>query len=92
MAIRNEGYKYQKPARDENYIPPTLSEKDEYIPETHIGMYSLVRNEKNKSVYMGEMSCQKVREKTFNGVLEIFRKYGSSSFADLWNYNIAAIK
>lgn len=85
------GYKYKRGNRGEGYIPPTLSEKDEYIPETHIGMYSLVRNEKNMSVYMGESQCQTVRKKTFDSVLKIFREYGSPSYSDLWNYNIAAI-
>lgn len=85
------GYDYKKPKRADDYIPPTLSEKDEYIPNTHIGMYSLLRSEKNESIYMGEEQCQNVRKKSFNSVLTIFREYGSPDYADLWNYNIAAI-
>lgn len=85
------GYNYKKPKRPEGYIPPTLSEKDEYIPKTHIGMYSLLRNEKNESIYMAEEQCQNVRKKTFKGVLAIFKEYGSPDYADLWNYNISAI-
>lgn len=91
MSTNFYGYTYKKKPREKDYIPPTLSEKDEYIPETHIGMYSLVRNEKNKSVYMGESQCQSVRRKTYESVLKIFREYSSPSYADLWNYNISAI-
>lgn len=85
------GYDYKKPNRPDDYLPPTLSEKDEYIPDTHIGMYSLIRNKKYQSIYMGEEQCQNVRKKTFNSVLAIFKDYGSPDYADLWNYNIAAI-
>lgn len=85
------GYEYKKPHRPKGYIPPQLSEKDEYIPTTHVGMYSILRNPKNKSVFLGEDQCQNVRRKTFNNVLDIFRKYGSPSYVDLWNYNISAI-
>lgn len=85
------GYDYKKPNRTDDYITPSLSEKDEYIPNTHIGMYSIFRNEKNKAVYMGETQCQNMRKKTYNSVLEIFREYNSPDYADLWNYNISAI-
>lgn len=85
------GYNYKKPNRPEGYIPPTLSKQDEYIPKTHIGMYSLLRNEKNKSIFMGEDQCQNIRKKTFNSVFAIFREYNSPDYADLWNYNISAI-
>lgn len=68
-----------------------LSEKDEYIPKTHIGMYSLLRNEKNQSIYLSEDQCQNIRVKTYKGILQIFREYGSPDYADLWNYNISAI-
>lgn len=91
MSTNFYGYTYKRPNRDKAYVPPTLSERDEYVPETHIGLYSLVRNEKNKSVYMGESQCQSVRKKTYESVLKIFREYSSPSYADLWNYNIAAI-
>lgn len=85
------GYNYEKQNRPDDYIAPSLSEKDEYIPQTHIGMYSILRNEKNKSVYMSESQCQNVRKKTYNAVLEIFREYNSPDYADLWNYFISAI-
>lgn len=70
------------------YIYPVLSEKDEFVPKTHIGMYSIFRNPKNKNVYMSEAHCQKIRLDTFNSILNLFRKYGSPDFADLFNYNI----
>lgn len=85
------GYSYKKPKREKDYVPPTLSKRDEYIPKTHIGMYSLIRNPKNEAIYMGEDQCQNIREKTFRSVLEIFREYNSPDYADLWNYNISAI-
>lgn len=85
------GYNYKPKNRPDGFIAPTLSEKDEYIPKTHIGMYTLLRNEKNQSIYMGEEQCQNVRRKTFNSVLALFREYGSPDYADLWNYNICAI-
>lgn len=70
------------------YIYPVLSEKDEFVPKTHIGMYSIFRNLKNKNVYMSEQHCQKIRLDTFNAILNLFRKYSSPDFADLFNYNI----
>lgn len=84
-------YKYEKQPRTKNYIPVYLSEKDEYIPNTHVGMYSLLRNEKHESIYMSELACQNARKKTFDGIFSIYQKYNSPDFADLWNYNIAAI-
>lgn len=68
-----------------------LTEKDEYVPDTHIPMYDILRNEKNKNIYVGEEQCQNIREKTFNGLYEIYKRFGSPSYADLWNYNIEAI-
>lgn len=85
------GYKYQKPNRSKDFIPPNLSKKDEYVPKSHIGMYSLLRNPKNESIYMGEDACQNIRMKTFQSVLRIFHKYGSPDYSELWNYNISAI-
>lgn len=85
------GYRYEKPERQDGYIAPSLSEQDEYVPSTHIGMYSILRNPKSKSVYMGEIQCQSIRKKTYNSVLEIFRQYNSPDYADLWNYNISVI-
>lgn len=84
-------YKYEKQPRPSTYIPIYLSEKDEYIPNSHVGMYSLLRNEKRESIYMSEEACQIARKKTYDGVFAIYQKYNSPSFADLWNYNIAAI-
>lgn len=54
-------------------------------------MYSLLRDSKNKGIYMGENACKNIRIKTYRAVFEIYRKYNSPSYADLWNYNIAAI-
>lgn len=86
-----EEFEYKKRKRLPGEQRPTLSERDEYVPDTHIGMYSILRNEKNKNVYMGEEQCQITREKTYNGVLKIYNRYNSPSYADLWNYNIEAI-
>lgn len=84
-------FRYQKQKRPSNYAPIYLSEKDEYIPETHVGMYSLLRDEKFESIYMSETQCQNLRKKTYDGLFAIYQKYNSPSFADLWNYNIATI-
>lgn len=90
--MKNEyGYDYQKRKRNPKELYPYLSKSDEYIPNTHIGMYSILRNPKNESVYMGEERCQNIRKKTYDAILSIYRKYNSPSFSDLWNYNITAI-
>lgn len=77
-------YKYENP-----YV--VLSERDEFVPESHIGMYSLLRNPKNKGVFMGEARVCKVREETFGSVLKLYRKYGSPDFADFYNRNAEVI-
>lgn len=64
-----------------------LSEKDEYVPSTHLGMYSLFRNPENKSVYMSESWCQSIRHKTYTSVMELFKKYKTPSFCTFFNYN-----
>lgn len=68
-----------------------LSDRDEYVPPTHIGMYSLLRNPKNKGIFMGEKRCRDVREKTFQGVYSLYKKYGSPDFADFYNRNAEVI-
>lgn len=68
-----------------------LSEKDEYVPETHIGMYSLFRNPENSAVYMGEEHCQSIRIKTYKACMELFKKYSTQSFCDFFNYNTKAL-
>lgn len=82
---------FQAAPRRAGFIYPVLSEKDEFVPKTHIGMYTIFRNPNNKNVYMSEQACQKIRRKTFDGLLEIFKKYGSPNIADLFNYNIQVI-
>ncbi len=64
-----------------------LTEKDEYVPDTHVGMYSLFRNPENTSVYMSESRCQSVRCKTYTKTMELFRKYQTPSFCTFFNYN-----
>lgn len=87
-----KGYKYERQRRSGGTQGlPYLSEKDEYIPKTHIGMYSVLRNPKNEAVYMSEEQCQNIRRKTFDALHAIFKKYGSPDYVDLWNYNILAI-
>lgn len=81
-------YRYKPKPRDRNkFFSVRLSEKDEYVPKDYIGMYSIFRNPKNSSVYMGEEHCQKLRNDTFEDILKLFKEYGSPSFSDLWNYN-----
>lgn len=79
-----EFYKQQNP-----YV--VLSERDEYVPESHIGMYSLLRNPKNKGVFMGEARVKKVREETFGSIFKLYKKYGSPDFADFYNRNAEVI-
>lgn len=83
--MKNEDY---VPAKRTGYVYPVLSEKDEFVPDTHIGMYGIFRNPKNKAVYISEQHCQSIRKKTFDGILNFFRRYGSPDFADLFNYNV----
>lgn len=68
-----------------------LSEKDEYVPDTHIGMYSLFRNPDNTSVYMSESLCQSIRYKTYAETLELFKKYESPDYRLFFTYNAEAL-
>lgn len=68
-----------------------LTDRDECVPSTHIGMYSIFRNPTNKNVYVSEKRCQNMRQSTFNEVYKLFVKYGSPNFADFFNYNIDVI-
>lgn len=72
-------------------IPYQLSEFDENVPKTHIGMYKFLTDKRNESVYMGENACQNVRKRTFKGVFKLFEKYGSPLIDDFWNYNVKVI-
>lgn len=76
---------------DGNNAFVVLTDRDEYVPNTHIGMYSLLRNPKNKGIYMGENRCEKVRKDTFSGICNLYRKYGSPDFADFYNRNAEVI-
>lgn len=80
-------YKWQKNRRGKGYIPPLLSKEDECVPKTHIPMYRIFRNPKNTSVYMSEEACQKMRQKTYQNVYELYRKYGSPNYVDFFNVN-----
>lgn len=85
-------YHYKGPTRGKGYQKaPWLSDKDEYIPNTHIGMYSLISNPPNESMYLPEDLLISVRRKSYEGLLEVYREYRSPDYADLWNYNIYAI-
>lgn len=68
-----------------------MSEKDEYVPDTHIGMYSLFRTPENTSVYMSESLCQSIRHKTYTETLELFKKYDSPDYRLFFNYNGEAL-
>lgn len=68
-----------------------LSEKDEYVPSTHIGMYSLFRNPDNTTVYMSESLCQSIRYKTYSETLELFKKYESHDYRLFFTYNAEAL-
>lgn len=83
-----EKKRFQPAPRGSGYVYPLLSSKDEFVPDTHLGIYAIYRNPKNKTVYLNEEHCQKLRQKTFDSIMELFRKYGSPDFADLFNYNI----
>lgn len=63
-----------------------LSEKDEYLPSTHIGMYSILRNKQNKSVYLSEERCQNMRSGTYERLVELADKYGSACLEELFNF------
>lgn len=84
-----EGWQRQK--RGANYAAPLLSEQDETVPDSHIGMYALFSNKKDPAVYMSEKQRQKIRSDTFLAVKKIYDKYGSPDYADFWNYNLDAI-
>lgn len=68
-----------------------LSEKDEYVPNTHIGMYSLFRTPENTSVYINESLCQSIRYKTYSETLELFKKYDSPDYRLFFTYNAEAL-
>lgn len=91
MAQNKNQYKWQKEKRGKSYIPPTLSAHDEFVPDTHIGIYSLLTNPKDPAIYMSEAQCQKLRQETFDGVVALYKKYGSPDFQIFWNYNLEVI-
>lgn len=84
-------YKWEREKRGKYYIPPLLSDKDDFVPETHIGMYRLLTNPKDPAIYMSEAQCQKLRHETFDTVNTLYKKYGSPDFQIFWNYNLEAI-
>lgn len=65
-----------------------LSSNDEYVPPTHIGIYALTSDYRNKGVYMGINARQKIRENTFHSVYELFRQCDAPSFSQFFNYNL----
>lgn len=81
-------YKFEPADRAKGYIYPLLSKKDEFVPDTHIGMYSILRNPKNKNVYLNEQHCQKIRQDTFDNIMKLYHQYGSPDIATLFNTNI----
>lgn len=89
--MADNNYKWKRQKRGRTYIPPLLSDKDEFVPDTHIGMYQLVTNPKDPAIYMAELQCQKMRKETFDAVATLYKKYGSPDFQIFWNYNLEAI-
>lgn len=63
-----------------------LSGTDEYVPATHIGMHTILRDPQNKSVYMSEARCQKMRTDTYKALFDLCTKYGSPSLAEFFNF------
>lgn len=82
-----DGYTWKRGTRGNKYIPPLLSNQDEYCPKTHYPMYKILRNQKNTNVYMSEESCQKMRMETYQNVYTLYNKYGGPDFADFFNVN-----
>ena len=68
-----------------------LSNKDQWIPHGYIGMYSIFRNPKNQAVYTSEANCHRMRQKTFEAILELCKQYNTPNFAKLFNYNARVI-
>lgn len=73
-----------------------LSKYDNYVPDTHIGMYTFF-GMYAKSIRLDgfqrlpETRVQLMREKSFNELAYFKKQYGSPSVGDLWNYNIDAL-
>lgn len=65
-----------------------LSEYDEFVPNTHIGITALTRNYDNKGAYMGKAALERMRANTFQSVYSLFRQCGSISFAEFFNSNL----
>ena len=82
---------WQRGNRGRKYIPPLLSAKDEFVPETHIGMYELLTNPKDPAIFMSEVQCQKLRQDSYEAVHRLYQKYGSPDFCNFWNYNLEEI-
>lgn len=80
-------YKWERARRGNDFIPPLLSNQDEFVPSSHIGMYALMRDEKNKKLFMSEKACQKIRLDAYKNVYDLFQEYGSPDYADFWNVN-----
>lgn len=75
-----------------------LSRKDEFVPDTHIGIYALItsdllsrRDEKFLIFKENEETANKMRLATFNAVKEDFRKTQTFDFAHFFNSNINKI-
>lgn len=89
--MSNTNYKWKRTKRGKTYIPPLLSDKDDFVPDTHIGMYQLLTNPKDPAIYMSEARCQQLRHETFDAIHTLYKKYGSPDFQIFWNYNLEAI-
>lgn len=83
----NNEYTFRKSKRGKGYIPPLLSQRDEFVPDTHIGIYSIFRNEKNTAIYMSESQCQEMRLETYKNVYELYQRYGSRDYVSFFNVN-----
>lgn len=86
--MATEKFKWKRPKRGKNYVPPLLSNRDEDVPPTHFGIFYLLRNKKDPVLFMSEYQCQKLRKDAFDTVYELYKKYGTPDFANFWNYNI----
>ena len=75
--------------RGANFQAPFLTRCDEYVPDTHIGIYELFHDQKEAIEWrMRKEQIDRIRKETYSSVCTLFNKYGATEF-DLF-YNVHA--
>ena len=81
----------QKVKKNDTFIRPYLSLKDEYVPDDCISIYEMFILSSNMKNLYGEKVAKELRKKTYNNVLKLYEEDGADDYTKFWNFHVEEI-